>query len=56
MQCEVWVLGRLGETPRDFGPIDDVPPGRDVVGATVLIFEVVGMFPDVDSEERDGAC
>ena len=31
----------------DFIPIDDVPPGVEIIGAAVLVLEVVGMFPDV---------
>src|SRR3990170_1644218 len=33
-------------------PVDDVPPSRQVVGAPVLVVEVVGILPDVDAEER----
>jgi hypothetical protein len=40
------------EPPSDFGPVDDVPPRRDVVRAPVLVSEVVGVLPDVDPEER----
>src|SRR5215831_12026223 len=36
----------------DFGPVDDVPPGGEVVGAAVLVLEVVGVLPDVISEDR----
>ena len=35
----------------DFGPVDDVPPGGEVVGAVVLVFEVVGVLPDVVAED-----
>ncbi len=40
-----------GEEFGDFGPVDDVPDGGEVVGAFVLVFEVVGVFPDVDAED-----
>src|SRR5437762_14036683 len=33
-----------------FRPIDGVPPRGDVVGAAVLILQVIRMFPDVESE------
>src|SRR3954469_23791610 len=31
----------------DFRPIDDVPPGSQVVGTLVLIFQIVSMLPNV---------
>jgi hypothetical protein len=33
-------------------PVDRVPPGVDVVGAPVLVLQVVGVLPHVDAEER----
>src|SRR3954452_17348129 len=36
----------------DLGPVDDVPPGGEVIGAPVLVVEVVGLLPDVDAEQR----
>jgi hypothetical protein len=36
---------------RDLPPIHHVPPGSDVIGAAVLVFQVVGMFPDVEAEQ-----
>src|SRR5882762_9666640 len=32
------------------GPVHDVPPGVDVVGAAILILQVVRVLPDVDAE------
>src|SRR5690606_5737410 len=32
-------------------PVDDVPPGREVVGALVLVLQVVGVLPDVDADD-----
>src|SRR5579863_1988657 len=32
-------------------PVDHVPPCLDIFGAAVLIFEVVGVLPDVKTEE-----
>src|SRR5580693_1352530 len=34
----------------DLVPVHHIPPGADVVGAPVLIFEVVGVLPHVDPE------
>ena len=31
-------------------PVDDFPDGGEVIGAAVLVLEVVGMFPDIDAE------
>lgn len=36
----------------DVVPVDDVEEGGDVVGSAVLVFQIVGVFPDVDAEER----
>src|SRR3989338_10050752 len=33
-------------------PIDDVPERRDVIRTPVMIFQVVGMFPDIQSQNR----
>src|SRR5271165_20353 len=33
-------------------PVDDVPPRVDVVGATVLVLQVVGVLPHVDAQQR----
>ena len=33
-------------------PVDDIPKCGNVVGATVLVVEVVGVFPDVEPENR----
>ena len=32
-------------------PVDNTPPVGDVLGAAVLVFEVVGVLPDVDAED-----
>src|SRR5712691_1466720 len=44
--------GRLLIPAGDLLPVDDVPPGGEVVGAAVLVLEVVGVLPDVDAEQR----
>src|SRR5471032_2094107 len=41
---------RSAEPLIDLGPVDDVPPGIEVVGTAVLLLQVVGVFPDVDAE------
>src|SRR5260370_39756902 len=33
-------------------PVQRVPPGGEVVGAPVLVLEVVGMLPYVDAQDR----
>ncbi|MEY3051164.1 MAG: hypothetical protein RLY31_949 [Bacteroidota bacterium] len=30
-------------------PIDDVPDGTQIIPSFVLVFEVIGMFPDIDA-------
>src|SRR5207244_3361167 len=34
-------------------PVDDIPPRRDVVGAPVLILEVIRMLPHVEAKDGD---
>ncbi len=45
-------LGSAVEALRDLVPVDDVPERVEVVGALVLVLQVVGVLPDVDAEER----
>ena len=40
------------ELRSDDVPVDDVPPGGEVVRTPVLVVEVVGVLPDVDAEHR----
>jgi len=40
-----------GEALVDLVPVDGVPPGGEVVGAPVLVLEVVGVLPDVVAED-----
>ena len=35
----------------DLVPVDDVPPGGEVVGTLVLVLQVVGVLPDVVAED-----
>ncbi len=39
------------ESGVDGVPVDDLPEGGEVVGAAVLIVEIVGVLPDVEGEE-----
>src|SRR6266567_8179407 len=39
----------------DGAPVDRVPPGGHVVGALVLVLEVVGVLPHVHAKDRDPA-
>src|ERR1044071_4401642 len=34
----------------DFVPVDDLPEGSEIIGAFVLVFQVVGMFPNVHAK------
>lgn len=34
-------------------PIDDIGYGLEVIGAFILIFQIVGVFPNVDPQQRD---
>src|SRR5437879_4093467 len=36
----------------NLSPIDHVPPGLEVVGSAVLVFQIIGMFPHVRPEDR----
>src|SRR3954469_13746442 len=36
----------------DLAPVDGVPPRVDVVGAPVLVLQVVGVLPDVNAQQR----
>ena len=46
------VVGSL-ETPCDLVPVHDLPPFLQVLGAAVLVLQVIGMLPDVVHEERE---
>jgi hypothetical protein len=32
-------------------PIDDIPEGGDVVGAAVLVVEIIGVLPDIEADD-----
>src|SRR5579875_4049729 len=44
-------LLRGGVTAVDFVPVDDVPPGVEVIAAVILVFEIVGMLPHVVAQD-----
>src|SRR6188472_2310670 len=48
----VRLLGRRAVALADLVPVDHIPPGGEIVGALVLVFQVVGMLPDIDTENR----
>src|SRR3954463_6911668 len=48
------LFGAVEAVVGDF-PVYDVPPGGDVVGAAVLVLEVVGVLPDVEADDGEGA-
>ena len=35
----------------DLVPVDDVPPGREIFGTAVVVFQVVGVLPDIVAED-----
>src|SRR5688500_12783125 len=38
-----------------FVPVNDVPPGFEIVSAFVLVFEIVSVLPNIHAEDRLGA-
>src|SRR5258708_2316406 len=44
-----------GEAFFYFGPVDYVPPSADVIGAAVLVLQVVGVLPHVQAHHREFA-
>jgi hypothetical protein len=42
-----------GKPTAYFIPIHNIPKSRDVVGAPVLVLQVIGMLPNVQSQNRD---
>lgn len=40
----------------NIGPVDDVEEGLDVVGTQVLVLEVVGVLPHVQTKQGHQAC
>src|SRR4029453_5268801 len=50
-----WCLSLLPKVIGGLVPVHDVPPGIDVVGAAVLVEQVVGVLPDVEAEDGRAA-
>jgi hypothetical protein len=36
----------------DFGPIHHVPPSFEIIRPAILVIEIVGVFPNIDAENR----
>ncbi len=45
-------LAPLRKQLADIFPVDHVVERRYIIGATILILQIIGVFPDVDTEER----
>src|SRR5271170_2120998 len=45
------LLPSMGEIFFYLRPVDRVPPGLEIFGPAVLIFQVVGMLPDIHTKE-----
>ena len=43
---------RLFQLLIDFLPVDYVPPGGDVVRPAILIFQIIGVLPNVQPKDR----
>ena len=55
-RCSGAVLFRCRVILADLGPVDHVEEGLDVIGPAILVIEVVGVFPDIETEDgRAGA-
>src|SRR6478736_1072352 len=54
--CSNVSLLRGGVLPGDRVPVDDVPDRLEVRRALVLVLQVVGVFPDIDAENRRTAA
>src|SRR5690349_3037781 len=51
LRAAVYRALRGGEPLGDLAPVDDVPDRVEVVGALVLVLEVVRVLPDIDPEQ-----
>ena len=45
------IVGIQSEAACNYAPVYQVPPGRAIIGATVLIVEVIGVFPYIQTQE-----
>ena len=46
------MLGTFGKTAFDDFPIQNLPQCVQIVPAPILIIEIVGMFPNIESQQR----
>ena len=44
-------LRRTGVTVGYIIPVDNVPEGFDVYRATILVFQIIGLLPQVDAQK-----
>lgn len=42
----------LLESLRDSAPVDNLPDGTEILGLAVLVLQVVGMLPGINTQER----
>jgi len=49
--CSLLLSFGHGEALVDFVPVDDVPPGLKILGALVLVLEIVSVLPYVVAED-----
>ena len=47
------VLDDIGTIFGNLVPVDDVPPGADILGSAVLVLQVVCVFPHIQSKDRE---
>lgn len=52
-QSRLDFLAVLVEALSDSLPVDNLPDGLEVVGADVLVLEVVGVLPDINAQQGD---
>jgi hypothetical protein len=49
------ILLSLGEAFSNGLPVDDLPNGLQILGASVLVLKVVSVFPNIHTEKRNEA-
>ena len=45
----------MSEAFADEVPVDDILEGFEVIGSAILVFEVIGVFPDIETEDGNSA-
>ena len=48
-----YILFGLGKSFRNIAPIDDIPNCRDVIWSNIFILQVITVFPDINTKQRD---